>query len=247
MIAAWVIGAWGSPVAFGLDGVSFVVSALCLAPLLSQAQPHQPSSPNPSLLRDVREGFATVTRFTWLWFTIVLLALLNLTGRSPMNVSLPFLVKNELQAQVISLGALYSIFSLGSIVGAVAIGRRGRLRHRGIIVYAGLVVVGLATMAMSLPITLFGVAIAIFVLGASLAVSNLTWSNILQDKVDGAVLGRVASINLLGSTSLLPIGFALAGGITDTFGAATAFALGGILMTALAMIGLAIPSIRNLD
>jgi MFS family permease len=244
-LGAFLITAGGPATAFALDGASFFISVLCLLPILKLAPPTKPTqSANP--LTDLRQGFQTVLAIPWLWFTISILALLNFTGRSPMNVSLPFLVSDSLHAQVGTLGSLYSLFSLGSILGALFIGRI-TIQHPGRAVYGDLALVGLATTALGLPITIYGVSLAILSLGMALSISNLVWTQLLQDRIPAHLLGRIASINLLGSTSLLPLGFALVGWATDTFGPASVFIVGGLLTTAVSFIGLAYPPIRNLE
>ncbi len=61
------------------------------------------------------------------------------------------------------------------------------------------------------------------------------------------LLGRVSSIDLLGSFVLLPIGYGLAGWATDLLGAPMVFLIGGAASVVLALLGLAHPAIRNLD
>jgi len=245
-LGALIIAGQGPSLAFALDGLSFFISALCLLPLLELARPNiaRPKATTP--FANLREGFRVVLASQWLWLTIGILALLNLTGRSPLNVALPFLVKDSLNAQVGTLGALYSVFSLGSIVGAAWVGRT-TIRRQGWVVYGGLSIIGIATAALGLPITIYGTGAAIFILGAALAISNLVWSQILQDRIPSALLGRVASINLLGSTSLLPLGFGLVGWATDIVGPAPIFIVGGLLTAAVSFIGLIHPAIRNLE
>jgi hypothetical protein len=60
-------------------------------------------------------------------------------------------------------------------------------------------------------------------------------------------LGRVYSIDALGSWVLLPVGFAIAGWATDRFGAPPVFLVGGLGTIALVLIGLLHPAIRGLD
>jgi MFS family permease len=226
-LGALMVSWGGTSAAFALDGVSFLISGMCLWPLvrLSESRPKDQEQLN--VFEDLQQGFSTVFASGWLWLTIVILALLNFTGRSPMNVALPFLVKESLHAEVGTLGLLYSTFSLGSIVGAAWIGWLSNIRRRGLIVYLTLIIVGLATFALGLPMTLIGVVMTIFILGISLAVTNLVWSYILQEYIPSDRLGRVASINLLGSTGLLPIGFGFTGWATDRFGPAVVFVVGG--------------------
>lgn len=52
---------------------------------------------------------------------------------------------------------------------------------------------------------------------------------------------------MLGSYTLLPVGYALAGWPTDWLGAAPVFVIGGGLTAVLALLGPAHPRIRGLD
>lgn len=246
-IGAFIVSLGGPAAAFALDGLSFLISAICLLPLLQSPLPSSSGPKQASVFADLRQGFGVVRASRWLWLTIVIHTLLNLTGRSPMNVALPFLVKEALHADVSTLGMLYSTFSLGAMIGATWLGRHPAIHRRGVIVYGALIVVGLATLALGLSVTPIGAALTILVLGASLSISNLVWSHILQEHIPRQVLGRVASINLLGSTGLLPVGFGLAGWATDQFGPSLVFVIGGVLTASVAAIGLAQRAIRELD
>jgi hypothetical protein len=93
---ALVAGFGGISAAFGLNAASFFISGICLLPLVKIAPVSTQRAQTSSLWHSLREGIAVVTQASWLWFTMISLALLNLTGRSPMNVSLPFLVKDDL-------------------------------------------------------------------------------------------------------------------------------------------------------
>jgi hypothetical protein len=65
--------------------------------------------------------------------------------------------------------------------------------------------------------------------------------------VPGELLGRVYSIDALGSFVLLPIRFSLSGWATELLGAPTVFLIGGLGTIALASLGLLHPAIRGLD
>jgi hypothetical protein len=86
-----------------------------------------------------------------------------------------------------------------------------------------------------------------FVYGFTFSVFGLIWNNTLQEMVPHEMLGRVYSIDALGSFVLMPVGFALAGWATDLVGAPTVFLIGGFSTIMLALLGLSHPAIRNLD
>jgi hypothetical protein len=60
-------------------------------------------------------------------------------------------------------------------------------------------------------------------------------------------LGRVASIDALGSYALTPVGYAVAGVAADHFGAPSVFLFGGIISVFVIALGLLHPSIRAVD
>jgi nitrate/nitrite transporter NarK len=60
-------------------------------------------------------------------------------------------------------------------------------------------------------------------------------------------LGRVSSVDLLGSLGLLPVGYVLAGWIGDRLGPSTVFLLAGVVMVVLNVIPLFLRDIRALE
>lgn len=88
---------------------------------------------------------------------------------------------------------------------------------------------------------------AFFIQGASFEALGLAWMNSLQEFVPADLLGRVASIDLLVSTGLLPIGYGLAGIAADRLGAPLVFVLGGAIAASLIALGLLHPAIRAVD
>lgn len=61
------------------------------------------------------------------------------------------------------------------------------------------------------------------------------------------LLGRVNSIDMLGSAALEPVGFAAAGFAADRIGASPVFVLGGALSAGIIAVALLHPAVRHLD
>jgi hypothetical protein len=110
-----------------------------------------------------------------------------------------------------------------------------------------MVAAGLGMLALGLRIGLIGALAAATINGAALEASSQTWTNTLQDLVPNERLGRIASIDLLSTYGLIPVGFVLAGWATASLGAANVCMLGGALTAAVAACGLAHPAIRQVD
>ncbi len=73
------------------------------------------------------------------------------------------------------------------------------------------------------------------------------WTNTLQEMVPQEQLGRVTSIDALGSFVLMPVGFALAGVLTDRFGPVLVFVFGGALTVLVTLLAYLHPGVRSLD
>jgi hypothetical protein len=89
--------------------------------------------------------------------------------------------------------------------------------------------------------------IAALVNGAALEAGHFIWTNSLQSMVPNEQLGRVVSIDSLGSYGLLPIGLALADWATERVGPPAVFVIGGLFTAAVTLAALAYPAIRGLD
>jgi len=246
-LGAAIVALGGTPTAFALDAASFLISAGCLLPIPALPIVWADAHAEPSVLRDLREGLGAVLASPWLWITIALAALGNVTASGPLAVALPFLIKNSLHADVGALGLFGTMNSIGAVLGSLWLGRAARLRRRGLIAYGGLLLGGIAVLICGLPVGLFGLALAALAFGFSMSAFGLVWMNTLQEMVPRELMGRVSSIDFLGSFVLLPFGYALAGWATDLLGPPPVFMIGGAASIVLALLGLAHPNIRNLD
>jgi DHA3 family tetracycline resistance protein-like MFS transporter len=259
-IGAVLVAAGGTAAAFGIDALTFVLSALVLVvPLIARRriehaarsethdQPEPRAAPRTSILDDVREGFRTVLALRWIALTIAIAGITNITLVGPLDAAAPLLVKRNFGGDVAVLGMIGSLIALGSVAGAVLLGSRLRLRHRGGLIYGPWVANALAIAAMGLPIGLVGLAIAAFVIGLTETTLGLAWTSAVQDHVPDDRLGRVYSVDALGSYALIPIGLVVAGAASDAIGPGPVFVAGGLISAVLLVLVWALPPVRNLD
>ena len=243
--------------AFAIDAISFGVSALCLIgvhvpPMSQAAQEQDVAQPRGArgMARDVREGLGYVLRSPWLWVTIAIASLGNV-GLAPMQVALPKLIKDVYGQGVWLLGATGTAIAIGSLVTMMIVGQAKRVRHRGILAYGGLLVSSVAVIIFGLPLPhqytpVIAIGASVF-FGACLAIFEVIWVTSLQELVPPEKLGRVSSVDWVGSFALLPVGLAVVGVLTDQIGASWVFLAGGALNLLLELIALAVPGIRRLD
>lgn len=246
-LGAGMVALGGTPSAFALDALSFFVSVACLFSILRLSGAARTEEPGGSILRDVRAGLGTVFGTPWLWVTIAIAGISNLTYAGPMGVALPFLIKNQLHAQVGVLGLFYTCISLGALLAAFWLGRYTSIRKRGLKLYGAWMLIGIMVVLIGLPISIPGVLAAAFVIGGANTALGLIWVNTLQEQVPRELQGRVSSVDFLGSSLLAPVGYAVGGWATGMFGPGLVFIVGGILQTGLIGLGLLHPKVRGVD
>jgi DHA3 family tetracycline resistance protein-like MFS transporter len=246
-VGAALVALGGTPAAFGLDSLSFFISAACMAPLLRIALPRTADASTRSALADLKDGLKEVMARSWLWLSIAFFGLVNVFDAGPRNVAMPFLIHDHLGLEVEALGAVTSSIAVGSVAAAVFLGRLPRLRRRGVLLYGSEAVLGLMLMLFGRVPSLITLMAAAFIYGVGISTGSLVWTNTLQEMVPQERLGRVSSIDALGSFVFLPVGFAFAGILSDRLGPANVFVLGGSLVALLAAGMLLVPSIRRLD
>jgi len=259
---AALVAVGGTSLAFGLNALSFLTSIVCIWNVLrilpntvreeikdseKAIRPKSIKEATRQVIHDLREGWDAVIAVPWIWITILIFGVLNIMEGSPRAVSMPFLIKDDLGADVSLLGMFGSAFSIGFVVSALWLGQYKRLRRRGILGYAPIMLNGFLLLLFGFKAPIPVLIGAMFMYGFGFNIFSLVWTNTLQEMVPRDKLGRVWAFDSLGSWVLLPIGFALAGWATDLLGAPIVFIIGGIGTIIMTLIGLAHPAIRNLD
>ena len=257
-LGAICVAAFGASSAFAFDALSFVISFACVLAIhmpsvvaQTEEEPTAQSGGVQSMLADIREGIRYVTGSTWLWLTITIASLANITYFGPIAVAMPRLVHDSYGVGVWLLGAITTMDAVGGIVATLLTSQMRLKRRRGLLAYSALLISSITLIAFGLPLphTLaptIAIIASIFT-GFGLGVFQVVWVTIMQEQVPADALGRVSSIDMLGSMILLPIGFALIGILTDHFGPAPMFVFGGLLTLLLVSIGLSVRDIRMLN
>ncbi|HLG61695.1 MAG TPA: MFS transporter [Ktedonosporobacter sp.] len=246
-IAALIIALGGTWLAFALDGLSFLISSVCLVALPRVPALRQGAEKEAGVLRDMYQGIKAVLDSPWLWVTLVIACVSTIFLVGPAEAVLPLLVKQRFGEQVGVLALLTSLSALGSVLAAFWLGQFKRLRRRGLLSYGAWLLSGLALLVMGLPLPVAGVSAAFFIQGVCFTVLGLAWVSSLQDSVPAHLLGRVTSIDYLVSSALTPVGYGVAGIVADHIGAAPVFVIGGAIAVTVIALGLLHPDIRAVD
>ncbi len=223
-----LVGIGGAGVGFSVDAASFVISTICVLAIRPRAAP-PPPEPRTSAIAEVREGFAFVRREPWLWATLCSAGLALLLFYGPLQVLLPFVIKNELHLGAGTFGAVLAAGGLGSVIAAFVIGQRGLPRRFITSMYV-------AWSIGTLELVLFAVADAAWQLmsislmaGALTTLGDLTWATLIRSRVPSGLMGRVSSVDWQVSIALIPLSFALTGPLAEAVGAQTTLVAAGVL------------------
>lgn len=243
VVGGVVVAVAGPPLAFALDAASYFLSfgALSLA--------HPPRREPParlSLIEEVRAGVDFTFSLPWLWTTILLFAVVNVTFFGPLVVALPLLVRDVLHADARLFGAIGGAVGLGELAGTFVVAHRP-VRRIGIAMYLWAILAGLGVAGYGLIPAVPAIFVSAFLVGLSLSGFGILWETAVQRNVPGDLLGRVSSIDYLGSTLLTPAGPILFAGLVEAIGPASTFVVGGMVSAALCLSALAIRSIRDLE
>lgn len=244
-IGGFVVAGVGPGAAFVVDASSFVVSAVAISFITTRPTRQVVAHGVRQAIAEVGEGLAFVRRNPWCWATLLSAMFSLLVFIGPVQVLLPFLVKNQLGLGPDALGAIFAVGGLGSIAAAVAVGQLGLPRRRitimyaawsgGVALFAGY---GLMNSLWQALVIGFGTA-ALFELG------SIIWITLLQTLVPRELLGRVSSLDWLVSTGLVPLSFALTGPVAALLGPGPTMIAAGLVGSLLMGMLLFVPGVRD--
>jgi MFS family permease len=237
-----VIGAFGTGEAFLIDTLTYSVSIACVA--MMRPLPRGAPAERPSIRSELREGISFVRSQTWLWATLSAAAVTLLLWIGPLEVLLPFVVKNEYGGGAESLGLIFAAIGAGAIGSAAVIGQRGFGRRHVLWMYLGWGFSTLALAGYGIVSEVWAAMLIAFVAGIGEGVGNITWVTLMHRHVPDRLLGRVSSLDWMVSIGLVPVSFALAGPVAEWVGVEATMIGASCLATAAFLAFLAIPGVR---
>jgi MFS family permease len=240
-LGGFVVAAAGPAWAIGWDAVTFATSAL----LFSRVGP----SPKTVEIRtdftaDLRQGWHDVRCRRWLWVMVCQAALIGPAWLAGYQLLGPLYGQHFLGGAAL-WGVVVSAFTGGLIAGA-ALALLWKPPEAGIAVCVGTgsLALPLAAIAACAPLP---VLVAVTgVAGAGLEVSMTVWSSLMQERIPAGRLGRTLAYSTLGQTLPVPVAYLLAGPAAELVGLRTTLAAAAILITAAAVVPLALPQVRGL-
>jgi MFS family permease len=215
-IGGVIVALVGPGTSFVIDAGTFVFSAACI--FLIRVRPVAIRERSAGLVTELREGMAYVRTQTWLWGTLVAASLAVLFFMGPIQVLVPYVVKNRLHEGSGSFGTVLALEGLGAIAMALWVGARGLPRRE----ISWMMIVwsfgGIPFLGFALGQELWVLAVCSAVWGASLAFGMIVWTTRMATRVPEHLRGRVNSVDWFVSIGLAPASFALTGPVSSLIG-----------------------------
>lgn len=233
----------GPALAFGINALTFVFS---IGTLLLASPARRAVASSVSLLRDIREGFSYVFSVGWLWTTTLYFMAVNFAYAGQPGVLTPLLVRDVLAGDAETFGAIMSAYGVGSILASVVVAQLA-IRRPGRVLFAFELLAGVAVLAIGLLPSSLPVVVSMAIMGMGLSSSTVIWEALLQRHVPERMLGRVASIDLLGNSLINPMAPIAAAALVGSIGPAGTFVAAAAYAMVLASIGLVASPLRRID
>jgi MFS family permease len=231
-LAGFLIATVGFGWAFLLDGLTYIAVLIGYARM------------NPAELRpppvaekgrgQIREGLRYVRSVPELWIPLVMMTVIGTLAFNFQTV-LPVYVARDLDAGTLTFTLLFSVVSMGSLVGALVTARRKQvlLKH-----------VTWAAFAFGIAMTLWALApntAAAFVVAVTIGLASIAFMTsstaIVQTRSNPSMRGRVLALQAIVFLGSTPIGGPIVGAISEGLGARYALGLGALACFAAAGFG----------
>ncbi|HNT53865.1 MAG TPA: MFS transporter [Anaerolineaceae bacterium] len=233
--------------------IDIVTAGIAILPLLFVAIPQprqtdtQAVTPS-SLLRDVAAGLKYVKAWPGLLGLIILAMLLNFVI-APAGTLMPLLVTRHLGGDAYLLGFMESAFGAGVIVGGLILAVWGGFKRRIITSMSGVVTLGAGVLFLSAATreSLWLGLAAQGLMGLAIPFANGPLMAILQSKVAPEMQGRVFTLLESGATAMMPVAMIIAGPVAEVFGVRIWYVIGGAACILIALSGLLVRPIMQIE
>jgi MFS family permease len=191
--------------------------------------------PLASAFADLRDGFAYMVKTRWLFATLLFSVVLVLVIMGPIEVLLPFAVKDQTGGGAGAFAIVLGAFGVGGAVGSLLVSSFPLPRR-----YLTLMILawglGCAPLAIiGFTDQLWLMVIVVFTVGVLFDGAQVIWGTLLQRRVPPAMLGRVSSLDFFVSLALMPVSMALAGPVGEAIGIAPTFVAAALIAVVLAL------------
>ena len=179
--------------------------------------------------------------------TLLWMGALYMFAYMPINALFPLISMNHFGGTTWHVAMSESVFAAGMLLGGIVLGVWGGFQRKTKTVLLSIAVMGFALLiAGILPASGFiAFVVCCAIMGFSAPFYGVQTA-IYQEMVSPKYLGRVFSLSLSTMSLAMPLGLIAAGCFADMTGVETWFAISGIFIAGIAVVGAVLPSIKEL-
>ena len=256
-VAGLLVAAAGPGWALALCGVGMVSTVPMLLSIKGGRQRVRPDAGQaadgaeptaPSMLTELREGWAEFRSHTWLWVIVCQFCVVMMCWYGAFQVLGPVVARQHLGGPA-AWGAITAADSFGLIAGGlISLRFTPRRPTRFVVLIGGAVAISPLSLAMVLPLP--AVCVASFALGVFIEMMMVQWTVTMARNIAPDKLARVSAYDVLGSVMAMPAGALIAGPLGAAIGISSAqYAAAAVIIvaSALALIPRDVRAMRSSD
>ena len=201
----------GADYTFAVTAVAFLLGTSLLFGI-TEAPRQETIEVKPSFFFEMREGFKLVWKIKWLAASIFMASFQLMIIVAAETVLLPVITRREFDTNnVFAISA--AVFSLGGMISAIA-AIKFQTKNPGLVAISMWSLFAFAPLVLAFPISPTVVILGYFIAGLSIGGWEAYWVTAVQREVPQEMQGRVFSIDMVGTSGLMPLGMALVGPLT---------------------------------
>lgn len=235
------------PIAYCIDILTFVVSALALAwialPPVSNRGSEDAGDAQENLWQDIRGGLREVATRPWVADIMAQGTVQMFLVYGPIFALVPVVAEERYAAG--AFGILSACQFLGGMLGSIVAGRI-KPRSPGVAAMHGLVPSAAVSLCLAFTVPLWAFAAVSVVAWAGISVFMVLWYTALQNGVPEDSQGCVFSLEAIASFGLQPFALALAPALALTIGFEAVGIIGAVVLVLTTYGLLVVPGVRNL-
>ena len=239
----------------GILAIDVISALLAIVPLLFAHIP-QPDRHTGITEGDGQEtiwqGVKAGLRYVFSWPGLLIVSLMTVGINFtiiPAFSLLPLLVKEYFGGSAMHLGWVESAMGIGIFVGGGVLGAWGGFKRQIVTSLLGLMGMGLGTLVLAAapPSALWLALIGSLFVGIMTPMTMGPFLAMIQTIVEPDMQARVFSLLNSAGTAMVPIGLLIAGPVADRFSIQVWFSFGGLLCITMAICGLIIPAVMQIE
>ncbi|MGC1784372.1 MAG: MFS transporter [Acidobacteriaceae bacterium] len=215
-LAGIVIAGFGEGYCFLIDGLSYL--AVILSLLLMRLPQFVAKPVVVSMIDQLREGWAYVSKFVPIRTILLLFAMVSLMGM-PFTVLMPIFAAKVLHGGPHTLGFLMGAVGTGALISAISLAFRKTVLGLGRVIAISAAVFGVGLIAFGFSKFLWLSLLLMLITGYGMMQGMAASNTIIQTIVPEDKRGRVMSYYTMAFVGMAPFGSLLAGGLAHLVGA----------------------------